>query len=192
MAKKNQDPPTPAKSAASPKKVKSPPQKKESDMNLATGQQFEIRMVRCITGENLYKVVNDSDTTDAFVRRIATDALKDATHELPAIYKIKGDLHRRQGLDMDEPLKNAKNRWTRNYFVQYSAEDGESTIFQKNTAKAIKKVSTFRFGTQNNKKLTMLFFFSFWKGTIHTTTNISFWTVLLTKQPKDLKSSTTM
>ena len=42
-----------------PKKAKTPPEKGEQQMTLATGATYEVRLVRCVTGANLYKVTNE-------------------------------------------------------------------------------------------------------------------------------------
>ena len=143
----------PAKSP--PKKAKTPPEKTESNMNLATGATYEIRVVRCVTGANMYKVVNENDTNDAYVRNIGAEALKDPAHELSKLYKLRGELTRRRSHLEDEPLKNSKNRYDRHYFLQWAPDDQEKEIFQYNTALAIKTVSQLHSYVSTNITLTL-------------------------------------
>ena len=138
--KRNADPATPTRATTSPKKARTPPEKLERDMNLATGATYEIRVARLSTGENIYKIINENDTNDAFDRKLE-DGIKENTLKLSSHLKLRGSVARRQSLYDDETLKNTKNRYNRHYFLQYCASDGDSTLFQMNTALTIKKVS---------------------------------------------------
>jgi hypothetical protein len=165
--KRNADPITPTKRYGSPKKAKTPPGKKDKDMNLATGATYEIQLVRCITGTNMYKVINENDTNDAYVRNISAEALKDPAHELYKMYKLRGELTQHQSLLEDEPLKNSQNRYNRHYFLQWAPGDQESEDFQYNTAVAIKRVRLYVFIFHFLKSASSQYHYSFWKLITH-------------------------
>lgn len=131
---------TPTKGGrGSPKKAKTPPEKSEQNMSLTTGGVYEIRVCRLTTGENLYKIVNENDNNDAYLRNLS-DTVKDESGELKKVYKLHGELVRRVSRYDDDIMKNSKNRYYRNYFLQYSKEKKDNEKFHLDTALAIKKV----------------------------------------------------
>ena len=78
-------------------------------MNLMTGATYKILIVGVSTGENIYKVINENNTNDAFVCKLE-DGIKENTIKLTLVYiMLHGSLSRCQSLYDDKMLKNTKN-----------------------------------------------------------------------------------
>ncbi len=135
-------PSSPVQGDASPKKIKSPPVKSAQDQSLASGLIYEVRLHKCEEGIQLYSVVSNQDSNDAYLRNIV-DAIRSSKSandsDLTEVYHLRGDVARRKKWDNNDPMKNVRNRFERKFFVQYAPD--ENDIFFRNTAFAIIAVS---------------------------------------------------
>ena len=113
-------PPSPNKGGGKEKKKpKTPPTKKESDVELSTRLAYEIRWCRVLIDLCLFYVRNADGTNGAYVRRIAGIISGPAQHELKTAHKFKGGANRRAPLGGNTELCNARNRCIRKFLVKF-------------------------------------------------------------------------